>query len=289
MRTQSSFVGWDFNNVWTFQSGVNNGFPVLQGGGGGSTTPTDIVLTVDYMAETISIKDDEGNTPNLALYSYVVEIGGKLSRVEQLYSDTLNISAIIPQKSGRDVKVVIIKADAVPDVSKKDLSRFSNADRVSNMVTLAVRSAKIAKNELTIDNINERITGSGSYDFRTSIGTWQTIILSPASSISISNFQMGGIIEIRKSGTATSAAGVIMRLKIRNRPNAPKADKISVNNGIFKGVSDKMEYSTDGITWTAASKNLSSTGFATGTIHFRMKATEKAMKSFPASYSHTSN
>jgi len=30
MRTQSSFEGWDFNNVWEFRSGENNGFPVLR-------------------------------------------------------------------------------------------------------------------------------------------------------------------------------------------------------------------------------------------------------------------
>ncbi|MCL2679847.1 MAG: hypothetical protein FWF18_06205, partial [Dehalococcoidia bacterium] len=29
MRQQSSFSGWDFINVWTYRSGVNNGYPVL--------------------------------------------------------------------------------------------------------------------------------------------------------------------------------------------------------------------------------------------------------------------
>lgn len=31
MRSQDSFVGWDFDNVWEFRSGENNGFPVLSG------------------------------------------------------------------------------------------------------------------------------------------------------------------------------------------------------------------------------------------------------------------
>ena len=33
MREQSSFAGWDFNNVWTFREGQNDGFPVLQSAG----------------------------------------------------------------------------------------------------------------------------------------------------------------------------------------------------------------------------------------------------------------
>jgi len=31
MKTQSSFPSWDFNTVWTFTSGKNNGYPVLRG------------------------------------------------------------------------------------------------------------------------------------------------------------------------------------------------------------------------------------------------------------------
>ena len=29
MKSQSSFSGWDFTNVWTFQSGINSGYPIL--------------------------------------------------------------------------------------------------------------------------------------------------------------------------------------------------------------------------------------------------------------------
>lgn len=31
MKTRSTFDGWDFNSVWTFETGKNNNFPVLQG------------------------------------------------------------------------------------------------------------------------------------------------------------------------------------------------------------------------------------------------------------------
>jgi len=29
MKTQSTFVGWDFNNIWSINSHENNGYPYL--------------------------------------------------------------------------------------------------------------------------------------------------------------------------------------------------------------------------------------------------------------------
>jgi len=40
MRNQATFVGWDFDNVWEFRAGENDGFPVLRGQGG-TTSPTE--------------------------------------------------------------------------------------------------------------------------------------------------------------------------------------------------------------------------------------------------------
>ena len=30
MRMQSSFIGWDFDEIWSYKNGVNDGYPILQ-------------------------------------------------------------------------------------------------------------------------------------------------------------------------------------------------------------------------------------------------------------------
>ena len=58
MRQQSSFVGWDFDNIWTFRTGVNNGFPVLR----------EVVFIVDRTALRAAIEDAESKIE--ANYTY---------------------------------------------------------------------------------------------------------------------------------------------------------------------------------------------------------------------------
>ena len=47
MRSQASFVGWDFDNVWEFRAGENDGFPVLRRQSGGGSQPSDTVIILN--------------------------------------------------------------------------------------------------------------------------------------------------------------------------------------------------------------------------------------------------
>jgi len=87
--------------------------------------------------------------------------------------------------------------------------------------------------------------------------------------------------------TSSSAAGTILKVKIANRPKSPDVTKIKIDKkGILKGVTEKMEYSTDGITWKGVAKNPTAESFTsiTDIVYFRIKATNKAMKSLPTTY-----
>jgi hypothetical protein len=216
-------------------------------------------------------------------YSYAVEIGGRITRIEPLYSDMLDISRLIPARENRPVRIAIVKSDAVPDMSKNDLSRFAD-NILSNTVTLLVRGTRMARTEIIVNNETEIITATGTdaYDFRTTHGTWQRF----TSGTSISGFVMGGTLEFRKAATAANAAGPVMRVRVNNRPNSPAVARISVNNGVFRGVTDKMQYSIDGgANWTDAIRNQPSTIAEKGaTVQFRIKATNKTMKSLPVKY-----
>ena len=59
---------------------------------------------------------------------------------------------------------------------------------------------------------------------------------------------------------------------------------MSVRNGVFRGVNNNMEFSTDnGATWTNVTTPMSAEG-RTGTILFRVRATNRAMRSFPTAF-----
>jgi len=47
MRQQSSFVGWDFDNIWMFDLAMNYGYPYLQGVGGGQMYPKLLTMTIE--------------------------------------------------------------------------------------------------------------------------------------------------------------------------------------------------------------------------------------------------
>ena len=52
MRTQASFTGWDFDNIWEFRDGENDGFPVLRRQA--ITAPSDITITWDANGGTVT-------------------------------------------------------------------------------------------------------------------------------------------------------------------------------------------------------------------------------------------
>jgi hypothetical protein len=244
-------------------------------GDGSNLAP--LTLTKCYRTETITAT----GTDDFSGYAVAVEVGGR-ARVAPLFGDTLDISRLIPRNASRTTRIALMDAHAVPDVTERDLTQWSEADRLSEIITLLPRGARMDRNELTIDYAAERITGTGTYYFRErNTGTWQTITFSGDNFICIAGFAMGGALEVRRGSTATAAAGATARLSVRGRQRAPN---VSIRGDRFHGVNANMEFSTDGgASWANVTAPMMTEGH-TGTILFRARATERAMRSFATAF-----
>ena len=248
------------------------------GNGNGNGDLAQLTLVKCYRTETIAVT----GTADFRGYAVAVEIGGRVRHTEPLFGGTIDISRLIPRNANRATRLAVVNAHAVPDMTVNTLERWSASDMLSTITTLNVRGARMDRNEVTIDYANERITGTGTYYFRASAtGAWQSITFSDTDYICISGFIMGGRLEIRRASTADAAAGQVMRLSIRGRQRAPN---VSVRGGVFRGVNNNMEFSIDnGATWTNVTTPMSAEGRA-GAILFRVRATDRAMRSFPTAF-----
>ena len=54
MRNQASFVGWDFDNIWEFRDGENDGFPVLRSQASGGIQEVPVTVTWDANGGTVT-------------------------------------------------------------------------------------------------------------------------------------------------------------------------------------------------------------------------------------------
>jgi hypothetical protein len=65
MKKESSFTGFDFENVWTFKDGVNNGYPVLQFAVGDNPDHDETDNSIDYSPGDLIVP---GRASDTALY-----------------------------------------------------------------------------------------------------------------------------------------------------------------------------------------------------------------------------
>ena len=281
-----------------FEGALNFGSPVFNHSGQSFpaykiSVPAELTLTADYVGETIKISPIAG-TADFTQYSYVVEINGQIKHIEPVYCDTLNISSLIPSKEGKSVRIAIVRSDAAPDYSRKGINIFAPVDVRSNTITLSPRFPKMNKKEIAVDYETETLKETNmsigkTYEYRAGFnGKWQSVTLNGINKVDISNFRMGGVIEIRRAAAGVNSAGPSIKLKIAPRPKTPDFNKISMANGIFKGVTNKMQFSTtpDRLKWhDIVGRNLSinvaeAAGVIDGgIIFFRIKATVRSMKS----------
>ncbi len=187
MKLQASYVGYDFDNVWAIDEGVNNGYPTLQG-----IEPVEFPVAVSGVA----LNTSEMN----------IGIGGVVYLIATVSPDNASNSELIWSSSNDGVatvydgKVVGMTAGTATITVTTCDGRFSAscAVKVTSAPTVAVDGVSLDKTAVTV-KVGETLTlvATVSPDNATNTAlTWS----SSKGSVAVVN---NGVVTAKTAGTAT--------------------------------------------------------------------------------------
>ena len=137
MQSQASFVGWDFNNVWEFRSGENNGFPVL-----GRTVIGEIPTTPPVLPPVNSILaglfNQNSTTYNHTLATFSAELCNLASSSSDIQNNLIRLGFQADQISQRNYGLRVVDRVA-HTIAQKDITLNGNTRR---LVVITIRGSE---------------------------------------------------------------------------------------------------------------------------------------------------